>query len=49
MFFFKRSEDLEVNASHEFKYVIDGACINEMQAEGQALCDFTGSENSVTK
>ncbi|AUC83877.1 glycoside hydrolase [Polaribacter sp. ALD11] len=44
---FKGTVDLEAKTSHEFKYLIDGAYINETEADGYAWNDFAGTENSV--
>jgi len=44
---FKGTIDLEANASHEFKYLIDGAFVNEAEADGYAWNDYAGGENSL--
>ncbi len=44
---FKGVFDLEKDASYEFKYVIDGAFVNEPQADAFKWNDFAGAENSV--
>jgi 1,4-alpha-glucan branching enzyme len=44
---FKGTVDLEANTSHEFKYLIDGTYVNEIEADGYAWNDFAGAENSV--
>jgi 1,4-alpha-glucan branching enzyme len=44
---FKGTIDLESNTSHEFKYLIDGAYVNENEADGYAWSDFAGADNSV--
>jgi 1,4-alpha-glucan branching enzyme len=44
---FKAAFDLEKDASYEFKYVIDGAFINEPEADSFKWNDFAGAENSV--
>ena len=44
---FKGTVDLESNTSHEFKYLIDGAYVNENEADGYAWSDFAGADNSV--
>ncbi|HMI07022.1 MAG TPA: isoamylase early set domain-containing protein [Flavobacterium sp.] len=44
---FKATFDLGIGASHEFKYVIDGAFINEPEADAFKWNDYAGAENSV--
>ena len=44
---FKGTVDLEANTSHEFRYLIDGTYVNEMDADGYAWNNFAGAENSV--
>ena len=44
---FKGTVDLESGSSYEFRYVVDGAYINEQEADAQAWSDFAGAENSV--
>ena len=44
---FKATFDLGTGAAHEFKYVIDGAFINEPEADSFKWNDFAGAENSV--
>jgi 1,4-alpha-glucan branching enzyme len=44
---FKGTIDLEANASHESKYLIDGVFVNEAEADGYAWNDYTGVENSL--
>ena len=44
---FKGTIDLEANASHEFKYLIDGTFVNEAEADGYAWNDYAGGENSL--
>jgi 1,4-alpha-glucan branching enzyme len=44
---FKGTVDLEANTSHEFKYLIDGTYVNEIEADGYAWNDFAGAENSI--
>ncbi|TXD48220.1 isoamylase early set domain-containing protein [Polaribacter sp. IC073] len=46
---FKGTVDLETKTSHEFKYLIDGAYVNENEADGFAWSDFANAENSVIK
>ena len=44
---FKATYDLNKDASYEFKYVIDGAFVNEPEADSFKWNDFAGAENSV--
>jgi 1,4-alpha-glucan branching enzyme len=44
---FKGTVDLETNTSHEFKYLIDGTYVNEIEADGYVWNDFAGAENSI--
>ena len=44
---FKGTVNLEANASYEFRYLVDGAYINEEQADAYAWNDYAGAENSV--
>lgn len=44
---FKGVFDLDKDASYEFKYVIDGAFVNEPEADSYKWNDFAGAENSV--
>ncbi|WP_158841075.1 isoamylase early set domain-containing protein [Polaribacter sp. L3A8] len=44
---FKGTLDLESGKSYEFKYLIDGAYLNEEDADGFAWSDFANTENSV--
>lgn len=44
---FKGAYDLIKDASYEFKYVIDGAFVNEPEADSFKWNDFAGTENSV--
>jgi 1,4-alpha-glucan branching enzyme len=44
---FKGTIDLEAAASREFKYLIDGAFVNEPEADGYAWNDYAGGENSL--
>ncbi len=44
---FKGAYDLNKDASYEFKYVIDGAFVNEPEADSFKWNDFAGAENSV--
>lgn len=44
---FKGVFDVNKDASYEFKYVIDGAFVNEVEADSYVWNEFAGSENSV--
>jgi 1,4-alpha-glucan branching enzyme len=44
---FKATYDLNKDASYEFKYVIDGAFVNEPEADSFKWNDFAGAENSL--
>ncbi|WP_343328890.1 isoamylase early set domain-containing protein [Polaribacter staleyi] len=44
---FKGTLDLESGKSYEFKYLIDGAYLNEEEADGFAWSDFANAENSL--
>jgi len=44
---FKGVFDVNKDASYEFKYVIDGAYINETEADSFVWNEFAGAENSV--
>ena len=44
---FKGVFDLAKDASYEFKYLIDGAYVNESEADSYKWNEFSGSENSV--
>jgi 1,4-alpha-glucan branching enzyme len=44
---FKGTIDLESGKSHEFRYLVDGAYLNEQEADGYAWNDYAGAENSV--
>ena len=44
---FKGVFDLPKEASYEFKYVIDGAFVNEPEADSFKWNDFAGTENGV--
>lgn len=46
---FKGVFELPKDASYEYKYVIDGAYINDPEADGFKWNDFAGSENSVVE
>ncbi|TXD50935.1 MULTISPECIES: isoamylase early set domain-containing protein [unclassified Polaribacter] len=44
---FKGTIDLESGVSHEFRYLVDGAYINEKEADAFKWSDYAGAENSV--
>jgi len=44
---FKGVFDLAKDASYEFKYLIDGAYINESEADSFQWNEFAGTENGV--
>jgi 1,4-alpha-glucan branching enzyme len=44
---FKATFDLPKDASYEFKYVVDGAYVNEPEADSFVFNEFAGAENSV--
>ena len=44
---FKGTFDIPKDASYEFKYVIDGAYVNESEADSFKWNDFAGTENGV--
>ena len=44
---FKGVFDVAKDASYEFKYFIDGAFVNEEQADSFIYNEFAGTENSV--
>jgi 1,4-alpha-glucan branching enzyme len=44
---FKGSLDVPVDASYEFRYVVDGEWINETEADRYQWNDFAGTENAV--
>lgn len=44
---FKGLFEIPKESSYEFKYVVDGAFVNEPDADGLIWNDFAGSENSV--
>lgn len=44
---FKGTVDLEKDNSYEFKYIVDGAYINDDAADAYAWNDFAAAENSV--
>ncbi|TCK67492.1 putative carbohydrate-binding protein with CBM48 [Winogradskyella wandonensis] len=44
---FKGTVDLPCDSSYEFRYVVDGAYINDEQADAYAWNDFAAAENGV--
>lgn len=46
---FKGTVDLEVANSYEFRYLVDGAYVNETEADGLIWNEFAGAENSLLK
>jgi len=44
---FKGVFDINKDASYEFRYVIDGAFVNEEEADSYKWNEFAGAENSV--
>ena len=44
---FKGMFEIPKETSYEFKYVVDGAFVNEPEADGLVWNEFAGSENSV--
>lgn len=44
---FKGTFELDKDSTYEFKYVVDGAYINESEADSYRWNDFAGTENSV--
>lgn len=44
---FKATIDLAKDSSYEFRYVVDGAYINDEQADALAWNDYAGAENGV--
>ena len=44
---FKGLFEVSKDATYEFKYVIDGAFVNDAEADGLVWNDFAGAENSV--
>ncbi len=43
---FKGLFELPINATYEFKYLVDGVYSNEPEADGVKWNDFAGAENS---
>lgn len=44
---FKKTFDLPTDSSYEFRYVVDGQWINEVEADRFQWNEYAGSENSV--
>ena len=44
---FKGTVDLEKDNTYEFKYIVDGAYLNDDSADSYAWNDYAGAENSV--
>jgi hypothetical protein len=44
---FKGVFNIDKDAAYEFKYVIDGAFVNETEADSFKWNEFAGAENSV--
>ncbi len=44
---FKATFDLPKDNSYEFKYLVDGAYVNDPEADSYVYNDFAGAENSV--
>jgi 1,4-alpha-glucan branching enzyme len=44
---FKGIFDVSKEASYEFKYLVDGNYINEVEADSYRFNEFAGAENSV--
>ena len=44
---FKGTVDLEKDNTYEFKYIVDGAYLNDDGADSYAWNDYAGAENSV--
>ena len=44
---FKGTVDLDTGNSYEFKYVVDGAFVNDDAADAYAWNDFAAADNSV--
>ena len=44
---FKGLFEIPSDQSYEFKYLVDGAFINEPEADAQVWNDYAGAENSV--
>ncbi|MEO9571381.1 MAG: isoamylase early set domain-containing protein [Polaribacter sp.] len=44
---FKGTVDLEAGSSYEFRYLVDGTYVNELEADGLAWNDYAGTENCL--
>ena len=44
---FKGTVNLESGNSYEFRYLVDGAYVNELEGDGFLWNDYAGTENSV--
>jgi 1,4-alpha-glucan branching enzyme len=44
---FKGTIDLDCGISYEFRYLVDGAYVNELEADSSIWSDFAGADNSV--
>ncbi|MBU2950770.1 isoamylase early set domain-containing protein [Tamlana agarivorans] len=44
---FKGVINLDSGNSYEFKYIVDGVFVNEVEADAYAWNDYAGAENSV--
>ncbi|GAA4268499.1 isoamylase early set domain-containing protein [Hyunsoonleella aestuarii] len=44
---FKGTIDLDKDNSYEFKYIVDGAYVNDNAADAYAWNDYAGAENSI--
>ena len=44
---FKGTVDLDAGNSYEFRYIVDGEYVNELEADGLAWNDFAGTDNSI--
>lgn len=44
---FKATVDLDADSSSEFRYIVDGAYINEPEADDFVWNDYAGAENSL--
>ena len=46
---FKGAVDLDTNNSYEFKYVVDGAFVNDDAADAYVWNEFASADNSLVK
>lgn len=44
---FKGTVDLESKKAYEFRYLVDGAFVNDEEADSYAWNEYAGSENAV--